>query len=124
MELNEAEKKLVAALRSGDYKQSKQRLRDKDGFCCLGVACDISGISTWDEDAYLGNDRKLPDAVMFELEWADNSALTDIPLFDKDRVRLGARYYYYNLATLNDDGLTFDQIADVIEAGLVRRSTN
>lgn len=33
--------KLVAALRSGKYKQTTYSLRDPDGFCCLGVACDM-----------------------------------------------------------------------------------
>jgi len=33
--------KWVAALRSGEYKQGKNRLRTKDSFCCLGVLCDL-----------------------------------------------------------------------------------
>ena len=31
----------VEALRSGKYKQAKGTLRNKEGFCCLGVLCDI-----------------------------------------------------------------------------------
>lgn len=30
-------KKWVEALRSGDYKQTRLRLQDKGGYCCLGV---------------------------------------------------------------------------------------
>lgn len=32
--------KLVPALRSEKYKQTKQFLRNEDGHCCLGVACE------------------------------------------------------------------------------------
>ena len=32
----------MTALESGDYKQGRDRLRDGDDFCCLGVACDLS----------------------------------------------------------------------------------
>lgn len=32
----------LRALRSGRYKQGQNRLRtNKDGFCCLGVLCDV-----------------------------------------------------------------------------------
>jgi hypothetical protein len=40
-------KKLVEALRSGDYNQTMSNLRDLKGHCCLGVACDISGKGGW-----------------------------------------------------------------------------
>lgn len=39
--LNENAKRWVAALRSGEYKQVCSYLRTSDGFCCMGVACDI-----------------------------------------------------------------------------------
>jgi hypothetical protein len=38
----ENRKKWVAALRSGRYKQTKEMLRDKTGYCCLGVACQLA----------------------------------------------------------------------------------
>lgn len=37
----ELEKKWVAALRSGEYQQTRQALYDGKGFCCLGVLCEI-----------------------------------------------------------------------------------
>ena len=44
------EKVWIPALRSGDYKQGKGRLRDsKDRFCCLGVACDLIDPNAWDQ---------------------------------------------------------------------------
>ncbi len=36
-------KELVAALRSGKYKQGRSYLRRANNFCCLGVACDLAG---------------------------------------------------------------------------------
>lgn len=35
-------KKWVAALRSGDYRQTEGWLHDENGYCCLGVLCDIA----------------------------------------------------------------------------------
>lgn len=32
----------VAALRSGEYMQTKGHLKDSNGMCCLGVLCDIA----------------------------------------------------------------------------------
>lgn len=39
---------LIAALRSGEYKQAHKRLRDGDAFCCLGLGCEIMGIGRWE----------------------------------------------------------------------------
>lgn len=39
---------LAEALESGKYKQCSGALRINDAFCCLGVACDISGLGKWD----------------------------------------------------------------------------
>lgn len=45
--IHERAMELVAALRSGKYNQGQTALRRGDQFCCLGVACDISGLSEW-----------------------------------------------------------------------------
>lgn len=37
--------KWVAALRSGEYKQGTNSLHKNGAYCCLGVACLLSGIS-------------------------------------------------------------------------------
>lgn len=41
MKWAEFKPKFLAALRSGEYSQDKGRLRTVNGFCCLGVACDV-----------------------------------------------------------------------------------
>lgn len=37
----EVKKKWIKALRSGEYKQTRERLKDNKGYCCLGVLCDL-----------------------------------------------------------------------------------
>lgn len=101
--LNENAKKWVAALRSGEYKQCKNRLAHAGRFCCLGVACDISPTprKIW------GQQGTLPTSVMCWLNirhaqgaWPDEHGVNN-----------------HSLAGLNDwDGKTFEEIADVIES--------
>jgi hypothetical protein len=38
--MDEPMKKWVQALRSGEYRQARGRLKKGNAFCCLGVACD------------------------------------------------------------------------------------
>jgi hypothetical protein len=45
----------VAALRSGEYQQTTGNLRTENGFCCLGVLCDLHSKATgieWAVDTY------------------------------------------------------------------------
>lgn len=48
----ELKAKWVAALRSGEYKQTTETLRDGDGFCCLGVLLDLSKLGQWEQSSY------------------------------------------------------------------------
>jgi hypothetical protein len=64
--------KWIEALRSGKYKQGRWALRTKsDDFCCLGVLCDVSGVSEWEEHAlcysYDGTWRLLPPLLRNQL---------------------------------------------------------
>lgn len=128
-EPNPAERRLIDALRSGRYKQTTgalERIRLGDcgepvGCCCLGVACRESRTAI--KVAYDGDEgvvtfdlfmHFLPDTVQDELEWSTDTGL--LTFIDRHKVWL-------SLSTLNDEGFTFDQIADVIEAGLVTRSS-
>lgn len=117
--LNEAEKELIAALRGEGYKQTQSRLRSEDAFCCLGVACDIApGMRDhWVQSKrgyyILGHTDYLPEEVQKRLGWSSMRGLTVI--LDRSECNV-------TLSELNDNGLTFAQIADVIEAGLVERA--
>lgn len=53
-------KLLVDALRSGDFRQARNRLRDDDDkMCCLGVACEVARISDavgyWSNCTFVSN---------------------------------------------------------------------
>jgi hypothetical protein len=101
--------KWVDALRSGEYQQTQKRLRKEDGFCCLGVLCDLYGKENqleWEpsiyNDAYMfqGNVSSLPLSVV---EWSGVEGTN--PYIN---VKISS------LAGLNDAGCTFEEIADVI----------
>jgi len=96
--------KLVKALRSGRYKQGKFALKQVDdegntSFCCLGVACDLLGRTEMFgrrlEDAGVLDDDVM-EAYGFE---SPNAAYAN-----KERC----------LASDNDEGKSFEQIADII----------
>lgn len=105
--------KLAAALRSGKYKQGKLTLRNKkDEFCCLGVACDISGLGEWTSqfDCWFyevsETDKEnaiLPRAVM---KWLGFN-------YKRGNHRQGSNPT--SLVEMNDHGATFDQIAAILE---------
>jgi len=101
----------VKALRSGKYKQTRGVLQDQDGYCCLGVACEVlipdrtkevyemEGITP----QYLlrGN---MPGEQRFAPDWLDE---VDGDFGDKTR---------HQLTELNDTlGFSFDEIADILE---------
>lgn len=117
--INKEEKKLVATLRSGKYRQAKEALRDGNRFCCLGVACDISKIKEWHGEYYMGESRVLPDKVKVWLGWSRDSGS-----LNKDRavVLFPNRTYINDLANLNDRGVSFNKIARVIELGAVQEA--
>lgn len=104
--LNENAKKWVAALRSGQYKQCKNRLAHAGRFCCLGVACDISSVprKVW------GKEATLPWKVVNWLGLNDEQGgyITQLSTTGLS---------HSCLSGLNDwDGKTFAEIADVIES--------
>lgn len=106
--LNENAKKWVAALRSGQYKQCKNRLTHAGRYCCLGVACAISPL---DRKKWV-HDYTLPWQVM---DWLG---------IINSQGEFGSVVEGKALTVLNDDDdLSFEEIADIIEsepAGLFR----
>jgi hypothetical protein len=137
--LNAAEEKLVAELRSGQRKQIQGYLHVDGGYCCLGVACDISGLGEWRVSRRSTNEKGIPRSLTFykystldgrnesnivlplrvqtTLGWATEGGDLDIERPEGDS-KSGQRDRM-SLTELNDAGFTFSQIADVIEAGLV-----
>lgn len=104
----------VEALRSEVFEQAKGKLKDSNGYCCLGVLCHISELSSWEQDtlsnsedySYLRNTQLLPEAVMV---WAGMESVNG-QFYNEPESR-----YSKQLDEMNDSGLTFNQIADEIE---------
>jgi hypothetical protein len=116
--------KWITALRNGDYTQGTKALKTDDSFCCLGVLCDIykkeTNLGTWDT-----NTRSMSDTFLCKDKDGnvEEEAHGILPM----QVRLWARLNDCNpkignndrlLAELNDEGNSFDQIADLIENNL------
>lgn len=105
----ENRKKWVSALRSGNYQQGTEALRNGDEYCCLGVACDISGLGKWANSEYI---------VVQGRE--TYSHFTHLPSSVKEWLGLlsanGAYRSDFSLIMRNDDGDTFLEIADIIES--------
>lgn len=102
-------KKWLSALRSKAYKQGSQQLRKEDSFCCLGVLCDLYAkehdVKWTKEDRILQEFYVLPDKVV---KWA---GLPD----QNPNISVEDRPNESNLAELNDAGVSFAVIADIIE---------
>jgi hypothetical protein len=129
----EIKEKWVAALRSGEYEQTTAALhrlapsgdpdsqRPQPGYCCLGVLCDLAlkaGVITSRVQGALEvydveDDATLPRSVA---EWADFQLA--VPNFDY-AYRIGGYFddqgVSHALTELNDGGMSFAEIADIIE---------
>ena len=107
---------LVKALRSGAYKQGAHQLvSDKDEFCCLGVACNISKQPLeWKRRGgawrMSGASATLPAAIQEEFGfYSDGGDRRDGKFFIIDGIK------YWNLMDANDSDVSFEDIADYIE---------
>lgn len=130
--MNENAKLWVKALRSGEYKQARNRLRfDEDRFCCLGVACDLyakaTGNGVWDGDKDSGylfiiGDRRREVVLPYEVvKWLGVSD-SECPYGNWDMIGEDR-----SLTGDNDRGASFEEIADTIDAepdGLLVESAN
>ena len=127
----EIKQKWLEALRSGEYKQGKTRLHNTTDktFCCLGVLCEVAikegvKLDTLEVDAetygtdqpyrkykcisYAGESTVLPDTV---IAWA---GLPDC----NPSINKASPNTHDSLASINDRGVDFLAIADLIEANL------
>jgi len=108
MKLGEKQQQWVDALRSGKYEQTKRRLKGNSGHCCLGVACqefkdelDLEETTDGETYSFNGMPQELPSIVKNHLGLltANGSVVS----------------YRECLSSMNDNGKTFDEIADFIE---------
>lgn len=103
----ELKKKWLEALRSGNYSQTRSNLflgTAEDGippgYCCLGVLCAVAEVPRTLDGKFKKNDYEIIDG------WLNNMTFG---------LEHGIRY---KLAALNDEGKSFTEIADWIEANV------
>lgn len=113
----EIKKEWAENLRSGDYKQGQSYLHNDNRFCCLGVLCDMAvkagvvktgmldGIDSYGEEDRV---QHLPDEV---IQWAGLKGCSPLVTYDPEEPDR-------ELTVINDNGATFKDIADMIEASL------
>lgn len=101
----------VAALRSGVYEQAKGTLRNEAGtkFCCLGVYCEVKGFKRFRSESYVDGEGQVFGGYLRE----------SLGEFDANAdPALARREFQYVVVDMNDEGKTFAEIADFIEANL------
>jgi hypothetical protein len=132
----EVKQKWFDALRSGKYEQGSEKLRGANGYCCLGVLCDLYAQehdTQWefrgygeygDEtnpqpmDYWYFEDRSeyLPESVM---DWAGlKTPNPNVRIDVEDNEDEDNWYYQDEIANVNDSGYSFNQIAEVIQQQL------
>lgn len=109
----------TAALRSGKYPQVRGRLRTSEGFCCLGVYCDLAEPESWTSIHTFGPHERV--------SWWHNF-FSGTPVYENLAVHK-ALYQLYTISgvqipvediliEMNDGGNSFTEIADWIEENL------
>lgn len=97
-------KKWITALLSGDYEQTRGRLKAEymNAFCCLGVACDLAESARWMNSIFIFDGLAYPVVVPGALKekWNLDQVAIDV------------------LIRMNDSGTSFKNIAAWIEENL------
>lgn len=109
----------LEALRSGEYKQVRGFLHTDKGFCCLGVACDLTKAKPWDDEIHL-NSAGIRFRETRATQSEDYPRGKDLParvmkVLDQ---RYGSQSVMDHLISMNDDGKRFKTIAKWIESHL------
>ena len=121
----EVKVKWLEALRSGEYRQTKGELRSSgDRFCCLGVLSDLyrkevegswefyrHGESRYSMVNQSGSDAATVDLLPCIRDWADLEGRNPVVHIAKGE----CDFVPITLAELNDEGMSFNEIADIID---------
>ena len=110
----EARKLWVEALRSGQYKQATHRLASSEGYCCLGVACEVfmqheSGLSKPVPGTGSVGYRQISGGQEYGIS---------LPTLVQNWLGIRTRYGDYrdtSLVAVNDDIADFLKISEIIE---------
>lgn len=105
----------VKALRSGKYKQGKGKLKNTDdnSYCCLGVLGEINGIDSehLERSGLLNGDTKTKCGIKDSSGQPYRSDKVSVPI----KIKTKNKSEFACLTYANDDGATFEQIANWIE---------
>lgn len=104
----------IDALRSGDYQQATGSLRTEEGFCCLGVLCDLhrkainKKKARWEKITHFGTFTYIGDADILPQDVIDWAGLKNAdPICGVG-----------SLSGHNDNGKSFCEIAEIISESL------
>lgn len=109
--------KWIDALRIGKYEQCRSLLHQGESYCCLGVGVEsLHGADVWVDigsEDFVGNVNDL---------WCYGSDEEYEVLYAIDREKLGLSIADQDhLTSMNDNGYSFDEIADWIEENILSR---
>lgn len=122
----EIKDKWVEALRSGKYKQGSGQLRQDDCFCCLGVLCDIyiktTNTGKWEpilnsEGQFVFSVNKAESETGVLTESVSSWSGLGEEKSGNPSIKING-VFHSTLASLNDNGISFKKIADLIEKQL------
>jgi hypothetical protein len=116
----ELKTKWLEALRSGNYAQTKETLKDKRGYCCLGVLCDAVGaecLATKVDEDHDDFDCDLDEQVSLKYHFRLNNSDYFEDLLTEPALEYCSLHHLVQdvLAYMNDHNRTFAEIADFIE---------
>lgn len=108
----------IRALRSGSYEQGSSFLKRDGRYCCLGVACEVAGLAEKEAAS-----NKLVDTepitttaderiAVFSFFGHDSDTHLPIPL--REMIDMDGAFQS-RLTERNDEGSSFEEIADLIE---------
>lgn len=129
-ELGPNQRKWVEALKSGKYEQIQGELRILNyggvinGYCCLGVACDLYDPNLWDDRHHDGNTGEPSDNVADWLGLHTTNGFVDLSDHKEEFEKILVDNCYSDsfdtvteLTTINDDYyVSFKGIAELVEA--------
>jgi hypothetical protein len=116
-EMVTARRHWVEALEYDGYEQAQSRLRVDDRYCCLGVACDVSGLGDWEARGQVDEVNAQWYVVPLGLKApirptvAESASLMPMPVAEALGVPTNAQT---ELTSLNDNGTPFKAIAAVL----------
>jgi len=114
-QFTEIQEKWLQALESGEYQQGHKWLRHDGCYCCLGVACEVMGFEYDLANASFKNGSR-------RMSWQlDKDVAASLGLRTQlgqltEGVRGPSGGLFFNLASLNDNGMPFTEIAAYIRA--------